>query len=250
MENRRNIALFFAAYFLEGLCFYGPVATLYRQAAGLTLLEIGTLESVSVAVMLLLELPWGWAADRLGHRRVIVVCTALYALSKVVFWWADGLWDFLLERLILAAALSGLSGCDSAYLYACGSRGDGQRRFGLWGAVQTAGLVTAGVCSTLFFSDDYRAAAGWTVAAYTLAALLTLFLTDPAGTAPPPEKRPPPCVPRWAGASPTPRCWWERPVSARRCSLWVWFSTSSSISAPAFPPSGLACSISLRPWRP
>ena len=97
MENRRNIALFFAAYFLEGLCFYGPVATLYRQAAGLTLLEIGTLESVSVAVMLLLELPWGWAADRLGHRRVIVVCTALYALSKVVFWRADGLWDFLLE---------------------------------------------------------------------------------------------------------------------------------------------------------
>ena len=97
MENRSNIALFFAAYFLEGLCFYGPVATLYRQAAGLTLLEIGTLESVSVAVMLLLELPWGWAADRLGHRRVIVVCTALYALSKVVFWRADGLWDFLLE---------------------------------------------------------------------------------------------------------------------------------------------------------
>ena len=116
MENRRNIALFFAAYFLEGLCFYGPVATLYRQAAGLTLLEIGTLESVSVAVMLLLELPWGWAADRLGHRRVIVVCTALYALSKVVFWRADGLWDFLLERLIMAAALSRLSGCDSAYL--------------------------------------------------------------------------------------------------------------------------------------
>lgn len=203
MENRRNIALFFAAYFLEGLCFYGPVATLYRQAAGLTLLEIGTLESVSVAVMLLLELPWGWAADRLGHRRVIVVCTALYALSKVVFWRADGLWDFLLERLILAAALSGLSGCDSAYLYACGSRGDGQRRFGLWGAVQTAGLVTAGVCSTLFFSDDYRAAAGWTVAAYTLAALLTLFLTDPAGTAPPPEKRPPPAC--RAGLEPHPR---------------------------------------------
>lgn len=249
MENRRNIALFFAAYFLEGLCFYGPVATLYRQAAGLTLLEIGTLESVSVAVMLLLELPWGWAADRLGHRRVIVVCTALYALSKVVFWRADGLWDFLLERLILAAALSGLSGCDSAYLYACGSRGDGQRRFGLWGAVQTAGLVTAGVCSTLF-------------SATTTGPLLvgpwppTLWPRCSPSFSPTrrgqrrPRRSVPPCVPRWAGASPTPRCWWERPFSARRCSLWVSFSTSSSISAPAFPPSGLACSISLRPWRP
>ena len=90
MDTRRNTALFFAAYFLEGLCFYAPVATLYRQAAGLTLAQIGAIESVSVALMLLLELPWGRVADRLGHRRVIVLSTALYALSKVVFWRADG----------------------------------------------------------------------------------------------------------------------------------------------------------------
>lgn len=191
MDTRRNTALFFAAYFLEGLCFYAPVATLYRQAAGLTLAEIGVIESVSVALMLLLELPWGRVADRLGHRRVIVLSTALYALSKVVFWRADGFGDFLLERVILAVALAGLSGCDSAYLYACGAPEEGQRRFGLWGAVQTAGLVTAGVCSTLFFGENYRAAAGWTVMTYGLAALLTLFLTEPQGAAPPAEERPP-----------------------------------------------------------
>ena len=39
MDTRRNTALFFAASFLEGLCFYAPVATLYRQAAGLTLAQ-------------------------------------------------------------------------------------------------------------------------------------------------------------------------------------------------------------------
>lgn len=192
MDTRRNTALFFAAYFLEGLCFYAPVATLYRQTAGLTLAQIGVIESVSVVLMLLLELPWGRVADRLGHRRVIVLSTALYALSKVVFWRADGFGDFLLERVILAVALAGLSGCDSAYLYACGARSEGQRRFGLWGAVQTAGLVTAGVCSSLFFGEYYRAAAGWTVVTYGLAALLTLFLTDPPGETPTPaEERPP-----------------------------------------------------------
>lgn len=191
MDTRRNTALFFAAYFLEGLCFYAPVATLYRQAAGLTLAQIGALESVSVVLMLLLELPWGRAADRLGHRRVIALCTALFALSKLVFWRADGFGDFLLERIILAVALSGLSGCDAAYLYACGHGEESRRRFGLWGAVQTAGLVTAGVCSSLFFGADYRSAAGWTAAAYALAAILTLFLTDPPGTPPPAEERPP-----------------------------------------------------------
>lgn len=191
MDTRRNTALFFAAYFLEGLCFYAPVATLYRQAAGLTLAQIGAIESVSVALMLLLELPWGRVADRLGHRQVIVLSTALYALSKVVFWRADGFGDFLLERVILAVALAGLSGCDSAYLYACGAPEEGQRRFGLWGAVQTAGLVTAGACSTLFFGENYRAAAGWTVVTYGLAALLTLFLTDPPEETPARAERPP-----------------------------------------------------------
>ena len=191
MDIRRNTALFFAAYFLEGLCFYAPVATLYRQAAGLTLAQIGAIESVSVALMLLLELPWGRVADRLGHRRVIVLSTALYALSKVVFWRAEGFGGFLLERVILAVALAGLSGCDSAYLYACGAPEEGQRRFGLWGAVQTAGLVTAGACSTLFFGEHYRTAAGWTVVAYGLAALLTLFLTDPPEETPARAERPP-----------------------------------------------------------
>ena len=191
MDTRRNTALFFAAYFLEGLCFYAPVATLYRQAAGLILAQIGAIESVSVALMLLLELPWGRVADRLGHRRGIVLSTALYALSKVVFWRAEGFGGFLLERVILAVALSGLSGCDSAYLYACGAPEEGQRRFGLWGAVQTTGLVTAGVCSTLFFGEHYRAAAGWTVVTYGLAALLTLFLTDPPEETPARAERPP-----------------------------------------------------------
>lgn len=191
MDIRRNTALFFAAYFLEGLCFYAPVATLYRQAAGLTLAQIGAIESVSVALMLLLELPWGRVADRLGHRRVIVLSTALYALSKVVFWRTEGFGGFLLERVILAVALAGLSGCDSAYLYACGAPEEGQRRFGLWGAVQTAGLVTAGVCASLFFGEHYRSAAGWTVVTYGLAALLTLFLTDPPEETPARAERPP-----------------------------------------------------------
>lgn len=61
----------------------------------------------------------------------------------------------------------------------------------MWGAVQTAGLVTAGVCSTLFFGEHYRAAAGWTVVTYGLAALLTLFLTDPPEETPARAEHPP-----------------------------------------------------------
>ena len=61
MDTRRNTALFFAAYFLEGLCFYAPVATLYRQAAGLTLAQMGVDDVLDVLNEV--ESVANWTAD-------------------------------------------------------------------------------------------------------------------------------------------------------------------------------------------
>lgn len=177
--NQRSIVLFYAIYFLQGLCFYGPIATLYRQSAGLTLLDITVLESIAMALMLLLEIPWGYVADRLGHRKTIVLCMLLLALSKVIFWRAETFYGFLAERLVLAVALSGLSGCDSAYLYACTEEKDAQRTFGVWNGWQTAGCLAAGLTSSLLLGENYRLAALFTVVSYTLAAALTFALAEP-----------------------------------------------------------------------
>lgn len=41
MENKRNIRLMYAIALLQGMVFYGPIATLYRQTAGvLSLIHI------------------------------------------------------------------------------------------------------------------------------------------------------------------------------------------------------------------
>lgn len=177
--KRRSIALLFACYFLSGLCFYAPVATLYRQAAGLNLLNISVIESISVGVMLVLEAPWGYLADRLGHRRTIVICFFILTLSKVVFWRAETIWGFLLERLLLAAAGAGLSGCDSAYLFSLTEEGEAQKVYGRWNAWQTAGLLAAGGISSLFLTGKYRLTALLTVFTYLGAAVLTLGLKEP-----------------------------------------------------------------------
>lgn len=187
VENQRNVALFFAIAFLQGLCFYSPVATLYRQAAGLTVFQIGLIEAISMGAMLLLEVPWGYVADRIGHRRTLAFCAALFAVSKVVFWQAETFSGFLAERLILSVVIAGLSGCDSAYLFACVGEEEGQWAFGAWGAVQTAGLLVASACSSLFLGEAYRRAAWWTVLSYAAAALVAPFLTDPKGVPQPHE---------------------------------------------------------------
>lgn len=179
--KRRSIALLFACNFLCGLCFYAPVATLYRQAAGLSLLNISVIESVSFGVMLVLEAPWGRLADRLGHRRTIVICFFILALSKVVFWRAETVCGFLVERLLLAAAGAGLSGCDSAYLFSLSEEGEAQKVYERWNAWQTAGMLAAGGISSLFLTGRYRLSALLTVFTYLGAALLTLGLTEPEG---------------------------------------------------------------------
>lgn len=179
-KNRRNLALLYAVYFLQGLVFYSPVATLYRQAAGLDLLQIGTIESISLAVMLSLEAPWGAVADRLGYRRVLVAASFLFALSKVVFWRADSFGDFLAERILLGICLAGLSGCDSAFLFACCRAEEHRAVYARWEAVQTLGMLSASLAWPLM-GGDYRLSALLTVATYTAAALLTLFLREPEG---------------------------------------------------------------------
>ena len=72
MENKRNIRLMYAIALLQGMVFYGPIATLYRQAAGVSVFQITLIESISLALALALEVPWGILADRIGYRRSMI----------------------------------------------------------------------------------------------------------------------------------------------------------------------------------
>ena len=152
------MALMCLAAFLQGMVFYGPVASLYRTQAGLSMGDIALIESVYYLLVVALELPLGAAAARLGYKRMLAVCSAVFFLSKLVFWRAGSFGAFLAERVMLAFVGAGLSGCDTAYLYVAAGPKRAQRALGLYGAAGMAGLLAA------------------TAAAYGLAALCTLAL--------------------------------------------------------------------------
>ena len=84
-SKSHNVPLLCAVTFLQGMVFYAAVATLYRQAAGLSVFQITFLEGVSTALALALEIPWGRLADRLGYKTTMVVCNVLFFLSKIIF---------------------------------------------------------------------------------------------------------------------------------------------------------------------
>lgn len=185
MPIKRNIYIMCAISLLQGMVFYGSIATLYRQASGVGVLEISIIESVSLALCVLLELPWGILADKIGYRKSMMICCALYFISKIVFWRADSFIAFLIERVILSVVIAGLTGVDTSVIYLSCAEGKSQKAFGWYNSMGTAGLLAASAVYTLFIGANYRAAALATCISYALAAVLSLWLIEVK----PPETR-------------------------------------------------------------
>lgn len=179
----------YAISLLQGMVFYGSVSTSYRQAVGVTLFQITLMESLSMVLTIVLEIPWGILADKIGYKRTFVICSFLFFVSKLVFWRADSFADFLTERILLAAVISGLSGVDTSILYLSAKGKDTQRIFGFFNTMSVAGLFLASGMYSLFIGKDYRMAGLLTAVSYPgrnkrdgTKKQLANFLSDPSGT--------------------------------------------------------------------
>ena len=175
---KRNLLFMYAISFFQGMVFYASIATLYRQAAGISIFQITLIESISLVLSLAFEIPWGVLADRIGYRCTMIVCSALYFISKIIFWKSQNFADFLLERVLLAIVVSGLSGVDTSILYLSCSKDDSQRAFGIYEGLSTAGLLSAAAIYTVFIEDNYRAAGFFTVISYGIAFMLSFGLKE------------------------------------------------------------------------
>lgn len=175
---KRNLFFMYAISFFQGMVFYSSIATLYRQAAGISVFQITLIESISLVLSLVFEIPWGILADRIGYRRTIIVCNILFFISKIIFWKAQNFADFLLERVLLAITVSGLSGVDTSILYLSCSEDDSQRTFGIYEGLGTAGLLSAAAIYMVFVEENYRVAGFLTVISYGIAVILSFGLKE------------------------------------------------------------------------
>ncbi len=175
---KRNLFFMYSISFFQGMVFYSSIATLYRQAAGISVFQITVIESISLVLSLVFEIPWGILADRIGYRRTIIVCNILFFISKIIFWKAQNFADFLLERVLLAITVSGLSGVDTSILYLSCSEDDSQRTFGIYEGLGTAGLLSAAAIYMVFVEENYRVAGFLTVISYGIAVILSFGLKE------------------------------------------------------------------------
>lgn len=174
---KRNIYLMYIIALLQGMIFYGPVATLYRQVHDVSIFQITLIESISLILCILLELPWGIVADKIGYRKTLVFCCWIYLISKIVFWLADGFIWFLAERIMLSFVIAGFSGVDTSILY-LSDRENSQKVFGIYASMQMAGLLFASCVFSVFIKGNYQLAGFCTVVSYGIAAVLSLWLIE------------------------------------------------------------------------
>lgn len=175
---KKNIYIMYAISLLQGMVFYGSIATLYRQANGLSVFQITLIESISLLLTLLFEFPWGIIADKIGYRNTLLVCNVLYFISKIIFWQADGFSDFMLERILLAIICSGLSGVDSSILYLSCEKGKAQLVFSIHNNLGMLGLLLAAGIYSMLPNSSYSLSGFLTVITYGIAMILSFGLEE------------------------------------------------------------------------
>ena len=89
LNNKRNIYLMYIIVFLQGFVFYGPIATVFRENRGVSIYQIFLIESISMILIMLFEVPWGIFADKFGYKKTLVISNFIFFISKIVFFKAN-----------------------------------------------------------------------------------------------------------------------------------------------------------------
>ncbi|MBQ1303396.1 MAG: MFS transporter [Erysipelotrichaceae bacterium] len=178
--KKRNIPVMYLITFFQGMVFYASISTLYRLERGLTLSQYAIIDSIALIMSVLLEVPWGMIADRIGYKKTFLIANRFYLISKFVFLNASGFVGFLLERVFFALAVSGISGVDTSILYlSCDGR-ESQKVFGRYGAFGNAGvMISAGIFA--LFELSHSQAALFTTLAYSCALAASVMLVEVKG---------------------------------------------------------------------
>lgn len=178
MKGLKNKYILYIIAFFQGLVFYGAFATIYRLDRGLQLNEIFFLESIFVLLMMFFEIPWGIIGDKIGYKKTLNISFGLFLLSKIAFYYAKSFNMFLLEAILAALAISGISGCDSAILYGSIKEEDSDKTFGRYSGCSTLGFLISSLLSGIMVKKSLDLLALATIMAYVVTFLLSFFLKD------------------------------------------------------------------------
>jgi MFS transporter, DHA1 family, multidrug resistance protein len=102
-RSRTNdiLSIYIPSFFIfVGMGIVSPVLTIYAQSFGVSIFLAGMAITVYSVGRLIMDFPAGLLADKIGRRPLMIIGTALIALTAFLNATADNFWLFLFYRLI------------------------------------------------------------------------------------------------------------------------------------------------------
>jgi len=204
---RRNLRLFYAFRLLATSYLFVPIFMLFQEERGLSYFERLALGAIYSAVIIVVEVPTGVFADRVGRRRSMLLGALAMVGASLAAARANGFAEFAIAESLAALSMALCSGADSAYLYdllvAHDRTHEYRRRESAASAWHLFGSALAfaggGMLAQVHLALPYLATAGVAAVAAVLACLLD-------------EERP--AHARAAGAARAAPAWWHQVIGA------------------------------------
>ncbi|MBL0214709.1 MAG: MFS transporter [Myxococcales bacterium] len=114
---QRSLRLFYAFRLLATSYLYAPIFMLFQASRGLSFFQTLALGGIFSGVILLVEIPTGVFADRIGRRRSMLIGALTMVASCLIAAGAHGFATFAVAEALGAISIALCSGADSAYLF-------------------------------------------------------------------------------------------------------------------------------------
>lgn len=113
----RDLRLFYLFRMLATSYLWVPIFFPFMMSRGLSFRDIMILAGVFSAVVIVVEIPTGAFADRIGRRTSMMLGALIMAASCLIAYQAHSFSEFLISEMLAAVSMSLCSGADSAYLF-------------------------------------------------------------------------------------------------------------------------------------
>jgi MFS family permease len=185
-QVERNIKRYTLYQMVAFTPFFLPIIVLFWKQNGLDPFDIYLLQGIFALAMVLLEVPTGMVADRLGKRASLIAAQSLTTVGMTIYALGRCFTVFLVAEVVMALGIALLSGADSALLYdtlrRLGRHGEYRKVEGKARSLQMASFAVANVIGGLVGSLSYRAAMWLSVLGPILGLLIALRFVE-AGVA-------------------------------------------------------------------
>jgi MFS family permease len=176
----RDLRLFYLFRLLATSYLYVPIFMLFQADRGLTFFERLALGGVFSVVVILVEVPTGVLADRIGRRRAMMAGALAMVAASLVAFQADTFGAFAVAEVLAALSMALCSGADSAYLYDLLCEHDAAHEYGrresaasAWHLAGSAiAFAGGGLLAQVDLGLPYLVTAGVAGVAFAVAALL------------------------------------------------------------------------------